>query len=359
MRHRRFCPARHACLASRSTLRAGGFTLIELLVVIAIIAILIGLLLPAVQKVREAAARIQCQNNLKQIGLALHTHESALGYFPTAGAQSAALGSAYELTGAGFETRGWAYQILPYVEQDNLYRIGQQYGVYSWVPALGKNWCDVPVKIYNCPARSNRVSVPASWGEVYAMGDYAGVMVEWGNQWQTTQPPDGNEPNTFKGVITKGGHVRTDTPSLTQKYGTVKAVTIQDGSSNTIAIMEKAVSARQYQPTASPNWDWWELPGWAHNADWPNMRIAGNWVPLLADNDPNRISWATANGKFWEPGFGSAHTGVVNAVFGDGSVRGIRFSTNNCGNMGWSDNSCILYHLGRRDDGFTIDPNGF
>src|SRR3712207_31865 len=113
-----------------------AFTLIELLVVIAIIAVLIGLLLPAVQKIREAANRMSCQNNLKQIGLAIHNFESATGEFPTSGAQSDAFD--VPTSQAGFETKGWAYQILPYVEQDALHRIGEQSGPYGWNASIGK-----------------------------------------------------------------------------------------------------------------------------------------------------------------------------------------------------------------------------
>jgi prepilin-type N-terminal cleavage/methylation domain-containing protein len=347
--------------------RERGFTLIELLVVIAIIAILIGLLLPAVQKVREAAARMSCTNNLKQIGLALHNHDSTYGYFPTAGGQSQAIDYTHLSPPAAVE--GWAGQILPFIEQDNLYKAFKATGP-NWNATLGKEATNVPVKIYNCPSRpSGRFAQPASWGSVYAMNDYAGVQVEWllgdgdANEWQVNKRPSSNTSKAFGGIITKGVQLFASgtTPPVnysgTVKFGTVSAGQVPDGTSNTIAIAEKAVSSRQYQPKV---WDWWELPGWAHGADWPNMRLAGNWVPVMPDNQWPRIDWTNnANGAnwYWEPGFGSAHTGVFNAVMGDGSVRSIRNSVNTCGNSGQTQANlapCVLYLLGGRQDGLTI-----
>src|SRR5262252_1228415 len=107
--------------------RRDGFTLIEVLVVIAIIAVMVGLLLPAVQKVREAANRISCQNNLKQMGLAFHMHHDQLGAFPTGG-WIAYLPPNYNggMPAVGKDQQaGWAFQILPFIEADNTWKGGQ------------------------------------------------------------------------------------------------------------------------------------------------------------------------------------------------------------------------------------------
>jgi prepilin-type N-terminal cleavage/methylation domain-containing protein len=196
-----------------------GFTLIELLVVIAIIAILIGLLLPAVQKVREAAARMSSTNNLKQIGLACHNYHDSNGRLPLNGNNTA--------TPADW---CWAFQLLPFVEQDNMYKamINAAGGTAQGSLQNYTGLSTTPVKTYLCPARGRQKTATGGGNFPNNYGAYTDYAINW-NSWV-------NSSNNGSVVIT------------------LSNVTTQNGTSNTIFVGEARMDVNNYTQTSSNNW---------------------------------------------------------------------------------------------------------
>ena len=139
------------------TSKRNAFTLIELMVVIAIIGVLVGLLLPAVQQAREAARRLSCGNNLKQIGLAMHSHHSAIRYLSTDGWEFAWTGDANQ--GAGRKQPGnWLFNILPFIEQNAIHDMGFGLSGSAKLDAH-RNRMETPLGFINCPSRRSATAV--------------------------------------------------------------------------------------------------------------------------------------------------------------------------------------------------------
>jgi prepilin-type N-terminal cleavage/methylation domain-containing protein/prepilin-type processing-associated H-X9-DG protein len=285
--------------------RRPAFTLIELLVVIAIIAILIGLMLPAVQKIREAANRMKCSNHLKQIGLGIHNYHDARNYLPIStspwneGGQPPRNG------------RGWILETLPYVEQDNLYRSfeptrAQDFFSYGPDSLAGVNMrpsATTGLPLFRCP--SDAKSLPISTNEW-----------EWGTA--APSPPKPTAVTNYKGVI---GDVRmgdagtgsADTHRAALNPGLfyrntyqvkLTFATITDGLSNTFMVGEDV-----------PFHNWHSALYYA-NGDYASCHQPLNFFP----DPPDPVNWPRVMS------FRSYHPGGANFALADGSVRFVRQS---------------------------------
>ena len=281
----------------RRTARA-GFTLIELLVVIAIIAILIGLLLPAVQKVREAAARMKCQNNLKQIGLGLHNYESANQKFPP-GFTSTPTGVDLDGTGPGW---GWAAYLLPQMEQDNLYRqIVLGTDILAPVHASVRN---TVLAGFRCPSDNPKGDTFAVVGPSGGLGTVAFAnYVACGGTFEVTVFPDTNT-----GMFLRNSSYR---------FGD-----LTDGTSNTLFASERASKL-------SPLTTWVGAPTGSINPPLiPGYEEEGPPTYCLFQTGEPDEGRTPSNTFGHVEDASSQHTGGANALFGDGSVRFVRNSIN-------------------------------
>jgi prepilin-type N-terminal cleavage/methylation domain-containing protein len=325
-------------MVTRSTKR-GGFTLIELLVVIAIIAILIGLLLPAVQKVREAAARMTCQNNLKQIALSAHNYESANGVLPPGflGAMPSDTpnGIDTDITAINFNAQliGVLVHLLPYIEQDNVFRacmatapgdylsVNRRYPDFSNYPSFWDNR-GAKIKPFLCPS-DNADSAP--WDCFFAPVPPNSVrVVSYGDR--TFGRTNYLGVSGFSGLISDV--YRGPFTNRSQN----KIASMPDGTSNTLMFGETTYKK-------APQTSWQDIS--------PSWMAAGAHVAGFGLVQPTSLP----DPQWWM--FSSKHTGVVQFANCDGSVRGIRY----VGNSGNSYNN-FIYSVGLAD-GRVIDANAF
>jgi prepilin-type N-terminal cleavage/methylation domain-containing protein/prepilin-type processing-associated H-X9-DG protein len=303
-----------------------AFTLIELLVVMAIIAILIGLLLPAVQKVREAAARAKCINNLKQIGLALHNYHDSMTYFPAGyvDGNTNPNSTPDNDVGPGW---GWASFLLPYLEQNNLYRqidFKQPVGM-----GVNTQVSRQPLTIFQCPSDNLQQLVPvydssfSSPIAYVAHGNYVGC-----NGWEECFNGAGGNPGGGSGTDGLAGGYGSAGVGLFYRNSRTRMADVFDGLNNTIVAGERSGNHAPATWTGAvpggrcPAWMagqppcvYCAPPGAAYdNADFGEALVLAHC---------NATHLPSADFPIYDPDtFYSMHTGQgANFLFGDGSVH--------------------------------------
>jgi type II secretory pathway pseudopilin PulG len=311
---------------------------VELLVVIAIIGILVGLLLPAVQSAREAGRRVQCQNNLKQLGLAGQSHVSTNGYYPSGG-------WGWKWTGdpdRGFglnQPAGWNYSLLPYMEQINLFNLGSDGDAANITNtqrqgALARD--QTPVAVFVCPSRRNNKLYPRPRNMDYYNGtneNLAGVL-DYACNAGDTNPLWTSGPTTIAQAL--GGFDFSPyaaNTGISYSRSAVKPAHIVDGASNTYFVGEKSLTPTNYADGMNVADDFGMYEGCAHDT----YRWCAPQTGYLPSQDRIGVDNYSA--------FGSPHAGGCLFVLCDGSVRSISYSID------------VVTHsrLGNRKDRGVID----